>query len=111
MQINKKNIIKYSEKYDKRYKNTHGETVEEEIKRVLKKRRYLNKNDFVKIGLWKSKRQKRNYESKENDNLTVKEITRFSFTTKSDKARIKSLMILRGVSWPVASTILHFCFP
>ncbi len=111
MQINKKNIIKYSEKYDRRYKNTHGETVEEEIKRVLKKQRYLNKNDFVKIGLWKSKRPKRNYESKENDNLTVKEITRFSFAAKSDKARIKSLMILKGVSWPVASTILHFAFP
>ena len=72
MQINKKNIIKYSEKYDGRYKNTHGEAVEEEIRRVLKKRRYLNKNDFIKIGLWESKRPKRHYKSEENDNLTVR---------------------------------------
>jgi len=111
MQINKKNIIKYSEKYDRRYRNTNGEAVEEEIKRVLKKRRYLNKNDFGKIGLWKSTRPKRHYESKQNDNLTVKEITRFSFAAKSDTARIKSLIILKGVSWPLASTILHFAFP
>ena len=111
MQINKKNIIKYFGKYNKRYENTRGEAVEKEIKRVLKKRRYLNKNDFIKICLWKSKRPKRHYEGEENDNLTVKEVTRFSFATKSDKARIESLMILKGVSWPVASTILHFAFP
>lgn len=108
MQINKKNIIEYSEKYDKRYKNTHDEMLEREMKQILKRQRHLNKNNFIKICLWKSKRQKKNYEL--NDELTIKEITRFSFATKSDKARIESLTILKGVSWPVASTVLHFVF-
>ncbi len=111
MQINKKNIIEYIKKYDKRYRGTPGEKDEKEIKRVLRKQQFLNKDDFVKICLWKSRRPKRHYKSKENDNLTVKEVTRFSFATKSDKARIESLMILKGVSWPIASTILHFAFP
>jgi hypothetical protein len=41
--------------------------------------------------MWKSKRPKKHYQSEENDDLTVKEITTFSFKTKSEKARIKSL--------------------
>jgi Arc/MetJ-type ribon-helix-helix transcriptional regulator len=109
MSINKNNIVKYSGRYDERHKSTYDERIEKRIKQLLKKQRYLNKSDFVKFGLWKSKRQKRNYQL--NDNLTVREVTRFSFSTKSDEARIKSLMILKGVSWPVASAILHFAFP
>jgi hypothetical protein len=61
--------------------------------------------------MWKSKRPRRHYESDENDGLTVKEITKFSFKTRSEKARIESLLALKGVSWPVASAILHFAFP
>jgi len=111
MRLNRKNIMKFAEAYDKRYNNTHGEVVERKIKQLLRKRRYLTKADFVKIGLWKSKRPEKNYKCKENDELTVKEITQFSFAAESEKARIRSLMILKGVSWPVASTILHFAFP
>src|SRR4030042_1183663 len=110
MNINKKNIQDYEDAYNRRYK-THDETTEKEIKHLLKKQRYLTKEELVKIGDWKSKRPKRHYRSKENDELTVKEITRFSFNTKSEKARIESLLALKGVSWPVASTILHFAFP
>lgn len=41
----------------------------------------------------------------------MREITRFALKARSEKARIESLMILKGVSWPVASVILHFAFP
>ena len=43
--------------------------------------------------------------------MTVREITRFSFATESEEAKIKSLLVLSGVSYPVASVILHFAFP
>jgi len=110
MNINRENILKYEAAYNKRYK-AHDKKTETEMKRLLKKQRYLRQKELVKIGMWKSRRPKRHYESKENDYLVVEEITKFSFNTKSEKARIKSLLELKGVSWPVASAILHFAFP
>jgi hypothetical protein len=109
MKIIKEKIREYDQKYDKRYKGTNDEVVEKEMKKWLENNRYLDRERFIKIGLWKSKRPKKKYES--NDDLTVREITRFSFTTKSEEARIKSLLALNGVSYPVASVILHFAFP
>jgi hypothetical protein len=41
----------------------------------------------------------------------IKEVTRLSLETECEEARIKLLTILKGVSWPVASVILHFAFP
>lgn len=110
MKINKKNILVYQKRYEADYK-PKDKVVEEEMKRLLKKQRYLRREDLIRIGNWKSPRQKKNYESKENDDMTVKEITNFSFCAKTERARIESLFVLRGVSWRVASAILHFAFP
>jgi hypothetical protein len=41
----------------------------------------------------------------------IKEITQFSFTAKNEEAKIRVLMVLNGVSWPIASALLHFAFP
>lgn len=111
MNFSREKIVKYSKKYDEKYKGTHDELIEKRLKNWFRNHRYLDKEHFVKLGLWKSKRQKKNYRSKENDNLTVKEITKFALNTKSEKARIESLIILKGVSWPVASVVLHFALP
>lgn len=110
MDINKKNIRKYTKEYNDQYKRI-DESVEKEMKKLLEKRRYLMRKDLIKIGCWKSTRPRRHYASQENDELTVKEITQFCFSTRSEKARIKALISLKGVSWPVASVILHFAFP
>ena len=111
MTINIKNIRKYAGKYDEQYRGKDDEKTEKEMKTLLRKQRFLTRENLIKIGNWKSRRPRRHYESEENDDLTVKEITKFSFKTKSEKARIKSLLALKGVDWPVASTILHFPFP
>lgn len=111
MNFSRKKIIEYSKKYDAKYKGTSDEAVENALKEWFSKHRYLDRGQFIKLGLWKTRRQKKNYESEENDDFTVKEITNFALCTKSEIVRIKSLMILRGVSWPVASVILHFAFP
>jgi hypothetical protein len=110
MVINKKNLLKYENLYDRHYKHEDQE-VETRLKSLLVKKRYLEKDEFVDIARWKSKRPTKHYRSKENDDITVREITKFSFQTISEKARVESLMVLRGISWPVASTILHFAFP
>lgn len=107
--ISKDSIIKYSKLYDERYRKTDDWSVEKEIKEWLKSHRYLDKERFIKIGLWKSKRPRKRYES--NDGKTVREITQFSFRAESERARIESLFVLKGVFYPLASVILHFAFP
>lgn len=109
LDIKKEKIDEYAKRYDESYDNTSVGFTEREIKQWLKNNRYLDKEKFVKIGLWKSKRPKKKYEN--NTDSLIKEITRFSFITKNEEARIKSLMVLNGVSYPLASVILHFAFP
>src|SRR3989344_7030629 len=109
MEITKEKIREYAKKFDERNRGTSDEIVEKEMKEWLESNRYLDKERFIKIGLWKSKRPKKHYEN--NDDLAIEEITQFSFTAKSEEAKIKSLLVLNGVSYPVASVILHFAFP
>lgn len=109
IEINETNIVKYSKIYDERNRDTENELIEKEVSDWLKTNRFLDKEQFVKIGLWKSRRPKKIYES--NDEETVREITQFSFSTKSEKARIECLFVLNGILYPAASAILHFSFP
>jgi len=108
MELTKENIRKYARLYEVRFKNTDDERTESEAKNWLKNHRY-DREHFIRVGLWKTPRQRKRYES--NDELTVREVAQFSFRTKSEKARIESLFVLEGVGYPVASAILHFAFP
>lgn len=110
MRITKSILVEYGRRYDRGYRQEHRE-VEIATKRVLDGQRYLRRADLITIGRWKSPRAIHHYESLENDENTVQEVTTFSFSTKSERARILSLLVLKGVSWPMASTILHFAFP
>ncbi|EKD94262.1 MAG: hypothetical protein ACD_26C00145G0005 [uncultured bacterium] len=109
MKLDKENINKYANFYDKRKRNTLDKKIEKELRDWFKKNRYLNKKKFIKLGRWKSERQIKNY--KRNSNLIIEEITKLSFKTENEEIRIKILMVLHGVSYPVASVILHFAFP
>ena len=49
---------------------------------------------------------------KDNNPEAVRRLTEASFAAKDDEAlRAKKLLEIRGVGWPMASTILHFVFP
>jgi hypothetical protein len=109
LQITRENLIKWSRKYDDRYRGTNDERTELRLKRILEAQRYLEKHDFIDLCMWKSPRPKKHYESNNAD--FVKEITQFSLFTENEINRIMILIELRGVSWPVASVILHFAFP
>ncbi len=109
MKINKKNILVYEKIYDADYKPKHR-IVEEEMKRLLKKQRYLRREDLIKIVGWKTRNRSVHY-CKENDSNKIRELTKRSFCVGDEKARIESLLTLKGVSWRVASAILHFAFP
>lgn len=109
LEITHDNIEKYSQLYENRMNGAPDEIIEAEMKAWLRDNRYLDREKFIKIGMWKTPRQKGRYESNENE--TVQKVTTFSLKTSSEQARIKSLFILNGVSYPVASAILHFAFP
>lgn len=110
MKINRENILEYARRYDAHYKDTSDRRIEEKMKNLLKKQRYLTKDNLTEIAIWKAGPRIRRHCTKNND-LFVREITKFSFSTKNEEARIKSLIVLDGVFYPVASTILHFAFP
>lgn len=108
MKITKENILKYTQKYDKNYKQKSKKT-EDRMKSLLKNQRYLTRKNLITIGDWKAPRARRHYSN--NRNHKVRKISKFSFSTRDEKARIESLDSLRGVGYPMASTILHFAFP
>ena len=68
-------------------------------------RGYLTKDELQKVAYWKAPRSAGH--AGENDEAYVTEVTRFALSTESERARIQSLTLLDGVSWPTASVLLH----
>lgn len=107
--LTKNSIGEYATRYNYQYTKNNEEIAELEVKNWLEKNKYLNKEMFMMLCLWKSKRPKKQYER--NSEEIIEEITRIGLSIKSEEAKIKILMCLNGVSFPVASTILHFAHP
>jgi hypothetical protein len=110
--FNKNNVIYWAQKYEDCY-SPEDKRNEERLKNTLKRQRYLTQNNLYDVLNWKSPRTRRY--AKENAPPIIAKITRNSFGTGDEKSRIESLLGqkggLRGVGYPVASTILHFAFP
>lgn len=115
MKFSRDFFLQYSQKYDEKYKGTEDSFVEKELKNWFSKYRYLTRDKFIKLGLWKSRRPRRHYEDSKNTDKFVKNITSLAFKTSDERERIELLLSMnngiKGVSWPVASVILHFAFP
>ena len=112
MKITKNNIVHWSQKYDECC-GPEDKSNEERLKILLKRHKYLTQKNLWDIMNWKAARI-RNY-AHDNTPSRIRRITRFSFETEDERRRIESLLgqkgRLRGVGYPVASTILHFAFP
>ena len=114
-EFSRENIAYWAERYDSYYKqyNQKDKLTEERIKKILRSQRYLTQKNLRDIMVWKSPRIK-HYADK-NVPSTIKRITRCSLKTGNERNRIESLLGqkggLKGVGYPVASTILHFAFP
>lgn len=74
----------------------------------IRKRGFIEFDDFYQICMWKSARQKQNYLKNKN---IVKDISRNAFNEKDESLKIKHLLKLKGVGIPTASAILTICFP
>jgi len=108
MLLSQENVKNYSARYDDGSSQSDKVT-EQRIKAVLTKRSFLTKSEFVEVGEWKSPRQRKRYLN--NSEEDVQEIINASLLAKSERAKIGYLLALDGVSYPVASVILHFAFP
>ncbi len=72
----------------------------------IRSRGYLRRNEFLQLCHWKSPRTQPRCE--ENKAQFIASVTRVALSEKDEDLRIKVLTLLRGVSWPTASVILHF---
>jgi len=75
----------------------------------VKERGYFTKDEFIKMGVWKSPRPKQRY--LQNSEEDIVSISKKVFTTKFEKRRIELLTKLKGVSIPTASAILTLSDP
>lgn len=106
---NKESILFYARKYDKTVNK--NDRIEDELLKWFNENRFLNRDNFLKLCLWKSKRPKKYYLDKINSDERIKQITQFALKTDDEYLRLEMLTLLKGVSHRVASVILHFSFP
>ena len=79
------------------------------VMRQAKERGYMTKDDLVAVAEWKAIRNKSR--CKKNSDTIIKRVTEIAFASDCDEElRIKILQIINGVSWAMASVILHFAF-
>ena len=82
---------------------------DENVQRLVagvKKRRHLSLPELEALCRWKSARPLARIRS--NTPAEVEEITRWAFASSIERVRIEALLLLNGVSWPMASAILHW---
>ena len=75
----------------------------------VKARRHLTPPELEALCRWKSARPLPLIRS--NSPAEVEDITRWVFATSVERVRIEALLLLRGVSWPMASAVLHWFHP
>lgn len=73
-------------------------------------RGWLNKKELLRFVQWKAMGRNDRHVAKNSPEF-VRAVSQVAFKTRSERLRVESLTLLDGVSWPTASTILHFAFP
>lgn len=101
----------YAGRYDEFFSEIYDSEIERKLKEKLAKQDYITRDDFIRIGLWKSKRVQRHYKSPENTDSLVREVSAFAFNSTHERIRIEALTLLKGCNYPMASVILHFKYP
>lgn len=102
LKVPKDQIRELSEKY----KYPGEDEIERELAPRTRQRGFLDKKDFVRLCYWKSPRNQKRCAA--NDETFIRDVTSIALSTKSERVRIEILQLLKGVSWPTASVILHF---
>jgi hypothetical protein len=91
--------------YSLQYEYRSDEMIERLVPSV-KDAGHLTKEQLLEVGHWKSPRITRHLKS--NSDELVRETTRIALQSTVEELRICVPQVLAGVSWPMASVILHF---
>ena len=75
----------------------------------IRKRGWFTKLELVEMCRWKTPRSQPRVAS--NQEKFIRAVTQTALSTTDERLRIEVLTLLKGVSWPTASVILHFCHP
>lgn len=105
-------VQRWCGRYNEIFRDSYDETEEKAIRNWLSKQgdpKYLNKEYFVRLGRWKTKRQTSNYEA--NDENTIIQMTRCAYQANDALVKLSILKTLKGVGVAVAGTILHYLHP
>ena len=90
-----------------RYSYTGEEEIENRVAPAARKRGYLTRQEFLQLCRWKTPRSAQRCAL--NDEDFVREVTEASLRSRNEEFKIRVLGVLRGVAWPTASVILHWC--
>jgi len=77
--------------------------------KLIVERGFFAKHELLDVCYWKTPRSQS--KCRKNDEEFIREVTAISLSTQNEKLKIEVLTLLSGVSWPTASTLLHFCYP
>jgi hypothetical protein len=103
LRFDKREIEYWASRYDYPLEPYIADTVAPRVKKVG----YISREDFLAICDWKTSRTRKHVGKNRED--FIHEVTRVAFSTPNERLRIELLTLLKGVSWPTASVILHFC--
>lgn len=93
--------------WSSRYLYPYDEEIEGRIAPAVRERECLTRAEFLKLCRWKTPRSAPLCAL--NDECFVREVTSASLRSRNDKFKIEVLLLLRGVGWPTASVLLHWC--
>jgi thermostable 8-oxoguanine DNA glycosylase len=111
MEITKQFVDRWAEAYDQQQKSKYRAAELEIIRELstLPEPKSLNRDQFLRICLWKTPRPRRFYES--NSGEEIMRVTREACAATDDLEKLRLLLRLKGVSVAVGSTLLHFLEP
>ena len=90
-----------------RYDYPGEDVVAEVIGPAARERGHLTRPEFVEMCRWKTPRSQKLV--KANSPALVEAVTKAALESRHEAVKIMVLQALKGVSWPTASVILHFC--
>lgn len=88
-----------------RYEYSRNEDKIIQMRELIQKKGFLNKEQLLLVAKWKSPRSAGHV--KKNSNVYIEEVTSFAFSASDERSKIETLTILDGVAWPTASVLLH----
>ena len=90
LNLNKKTILLYAKKYNQSV-NSDDKIIEAKLLKWFSKHRYLDRDNFLKLCLWKSRRPTKFYKDRNNSEERIKNITKIAFSTTDEYLRLEIL--------------------